>query len=245
MRQHSGENLVVSRFDAHPNERAHAIAAEALEKDLLSDLARPAESVKRCGREVLRRNTRMTSDRARSLKHFWLPVAALLAVHAALGIGTAARLTATHDEYWHLPVGLLSWKTGRFHFDNLNPPLCRMAAALPLVFTSAQTGPIDAQHDAMGWGDAFVAANRTHYDRWFFVGRTMIVVCSVVGGLATACWRENCSATGPAASPPCSGHSSRTSSPTALLSQPTPAPQRFLSLHSMHFGSWFAVPAGG
>jgi hypothetical protein len=130
----------------------------------------------------------MTSDWARSLKRFWLPVAALLAVHAALGIGTAARLTATHDEYWHLPVGLLSWKTGRFHFDNLNPPLCRMAAALPLVFTSAQTGPIDAQHDAMGWGDAFVAANRTHYDRWFFVGRTMIVVCSVLGGLATACW---------------------------------------------------------
>jgi len=42
MRQHSGENLVVSRFDAHPNERAHSIAAEALEKDLLSDLAKPA-----------------------------------------------------------------------------------------------------------------------------------------------------------------------------------------------------------
>jgi lysophospholipase L1-like esterase len=37
-REHAGENLVVSRFDAHPNERAHAIAAEAIEKGLLSDL---------------------------------------------------------------------------------------------------------------------------------------------------------------------------------------------------------------
>ncbi len=37
-RQHAGENLMVSRFDAHPNERAHAIAAEAMRKDLLSDL---------------------------------------------------------------------------------------------------------------------------------------------------------------------------------------------------------------
>jgi hypothetical protein len=37
-RTHAGENLVVSRFDAHPNERAHAIAAEAIETGLLSDL---------------------------------------------------------------------------------------------------------------------------------------------------------------------------------------------------------------
>jgi lysophospholipase L1-like esterase len=42
-RQHAGENLMVSRFDAHPNERAHAIAAEAMEQDLLSDLVRPAK----------------------------------------------------------------------------------------------------------------------------------------------------------------------------------------------------------
>jgi lysophospholipase L1-like esterase len=39
---HAGEDLVVSRFDAHPNERAHAIAAEAIEKGLLSDLVAPA-----------------------------------------------------------------------------------------------------------------------------------------------------------------------------------------------------------
>lgn len=35
---HAGEGLVVGRFDAHPNERAHALAAEALEKNLLRDL---------------------------------------------------------------------------------------------------------------------------------------------------------------------------------------------------------------
>ncbi len=40
-REHAGESLTVSRFDAHPNERAHAIAAEAIEKDLLSDLVGP------------------------------------------------------------------------------------------------------------------------------------------------------------------------------------------------------------
>lgn len=35
---HVGEGLTVNRFDAHPNERAHALAAKAIEQDLLADL---------------------------------------------------------------------------------------------------------------------------------------------------------------------------------------------------------------
>src|ERR1700679_3598279 len=135
----------------------------------------------------------MTADAKRALKRFWLPVALLLTIHAVLGITAAARLTATHDEYWHLPVGLLNLKTGRFDFDNLNPPLCRMAAALPLLLTSAQTGPVNVQHDAMGWGDVFIAANGQHYGTWFFLGRTMIVLISVLGGLVTALWARELS----------------------------------------------------
>jgi hypothetical protein len=130
----------------------------------------------------------MTADAKRSFQRFWLPVAVVLAIHAALGIGAAARLTATHDEYWHLPIGLLNLRTGRFHFDNLNPPLCRVTAALPLLFTSAQIGPADASRDATGWGDAFVAANGPHYGDWYLAGRTMIVLISVLGGLVTAIW---------------------------------------------------------
>ncbi len=75
------------------------------------------------------------SNRRRSLLRFWLPVLALLSIQAALGISAAAQLTPTHDEYWHLPIGLLNLKTGRFDFDDLNPPLCRMLAALPLTLT--------------------------------------------------------------------------------------------------------------
>jgi hypothetical protein len=130
----------------------------------------------------------MTANAKRSIQRFWLPVALVLAIHAALGIGAAARLTTTHDEYWHLPVGLLNLRTGRFHFDNLNPPLCRMTAAAPLLFTSAQTGPGDVDRELMGWGDAFMAANGPHYGDWYFLGRTMIVLISVLGGLVTAIW---------------------------------------------------------
>jgi lysophospholipase L1-like esterase len=35
---HAGETLTVNRFDAHPNPRAHELAAEAMRKTLLSDL---------------------------------------------------------------------------------------------------------------------------------------------------------------------------------------------------------------
>jgi lysophospholipase L1-like esterase len=48
-RPHAGENLVVSRFDAHPNERAHALAAEAIENQLLIDFFRPARPEKHAG----------------------------------------------------------------------------------------------------------------------------------------------------------------------------------------------------
>ncbi len=38
LRPHVSEGLTVNRYDAHPNERAHAIAAEAIEQHLLDDL---------------------------------------------------------------------------------------------------------------------------------------------------------------------------------------------------------------
>jgi hypothetical protein len=127
-------------------------------------------------------------ERRRSFTRFWLPVAGLLAIHAALGISAARELTPTHDEYWHLPIGLLNLKTGRFDFDDLNPPLCRVLAALPLTATSARTGASDGHHDPQGWGDVFIDENRDHYQRWFALGRSMIVLLSVGGGLVVAVW---------------------------------------------------------
>jgi hypothetical protein len=39
LESHAGEGLTVNRFDAHPNERAHALAAAAIERELLDDPA--------------------------------------------------------------------------------------------------------------------------------------------------------------------------------------------------------------
>ncbi|MEX2285668.1 MAG: glycosyltransferase family 39 protein [Planctomycetaceae bacterium] len=100
----------------------------------------------------------------------------------------ANRLTVTHDEYWHLPVGLLNLKTGRFDYDNLNPPLVRMWAALPLLLTARVPDPIDTGLDATGHGDAFLAANGENYHELFAHGRWMIVVLSVATGVVLAVW---------------------------------------------------------
>jgi hypothetical protein len=76
-----------------------------------------------------------------SAGRFWLPVSILLVIRSALAISAAGQLGITYDEYNHLPVGLMNLRTGEFDFDTLNPPLCRMVAALPLLATQAQTGP--------------------------------------------------------------------------------------------------------
>src|SRR5262245_58629810 len=109
-------------------------------------------------------------------------VGVLLGVHAIAAVDSARRITVTHDEYWHLPVGFLNLTTGRFDLDTLNPPLIRMGAAVPLLFTSAKTGPADVEHKPGDYGNNFEAANHDDYFRLFWLGRLMIVLMSVATG---------------------------------------------------------------
>ncbi len=117
-------------------------------------------------------------------------VVSFLLLHAISSFVCARFLSVTHDEYWHLPVGLLNLTTGRFDYDNLNPPLVRMWAALPLLATAEvpPQPPGGAKRDAIAQGDAFLAANRSRYDSLFLQGRVMIIVLSVATGLIIAAW---------------------------------------------------------
>lgn len=118
----------------------------------------------------------------------WLGIAALLLVHLVLGIDAARSLTVTHDEYWHLPAGLASWRAGRFDADNLNPPLTRMWDTLPLVWTSARVDPTVAAGDAFRLGDRFLSDNRERYDGYLAWARSMNVLFSVATGILLAVW---------------------------------------------------------
>lgn len=101
---------------------------------------------------------------------------------------TAARLTVTHDEYWHIPVGLLSWKTGRFDVEPLNPPLLRMWATWPLLFTSAESPRTEPTSDLTRIGDEFLAANHSNIDRFVVIARLPIILLTIAAGTLLARW---------------------------------------------------------
>lgn len=119
---------------------------------------------------------------------FWPATLLLLALHAAVALDVARKYTVTHDEYLHLPCGLLTAKTGRFDFDRGSPPLSRMLAAAPLLLTPAVPPPADPKLDGWKYGDAFLTANGDRYHLWVALGRSMIVLLSVAAGMALALW---------------------------------------------------------
>ncbi len=108
----------------------------------------------------------------------------LIAVHLALGLLTAAAKTPTHDEYWHLPVGLLNLAHRRFDFDLLNPPLARMWFALPLWASGVTTEPGANPGET---GRLFHAGHVDNYRTLFFFGRAGNVLLSC--GLAFLLFR--------------------------------------------------------
>src|SRR5882724_2100401 len=62
---------------------------------------------------------------------------ALIVVHAILLVISARTNSVTFDEAAHLPAGCAYLKYGEFGVYNYNPPLLRMLAAWPVMFTDA------------------------------------------------------------------------------------------------------------
>ena len=124
------------------------------------------------------------------LPRFWLLVAAALAIQAVLAIDCARQWTPTHDEYWHLPIGLRMWKFGSFDDDVINPPPVRLWAALPLYLGGANAGDF-VRLDVGDIGDAFWRNNTDQFRMWFLLGRLMIIPLGTVTGCAIAAWSRS------------------------------------------------------
>lgn len=108
----------------------------------------------------------------------------LMALHAALGIHTAFRKTVTHDEIWHLPVGILNWQTGRFDHDDLNPPLTRMWAALPGWLLGPE---VAAGRDASDIATRYLD-DHPDYRTWYISGRILNLMFSLATILILVKW---------------------------------------------------------
>ena len=113
-----------------------------------------------------------------------IAIGILLALHMTLGVHTAARKTITHDEIWHLPIGILNLQSRDFHFDDLNPPLTRMWAGLP--------GWLFGPEIESGKGSSDVAGKyiRHHPDHrtWYICGRLFNLMFSVATILIACKW---------------------------------------------------------
>lgn len=119
---------------------------------------------------------------------FWWIVGGAVLVHAALGMDAARQWTPTHDEYWHLPYGLYYWQTGDLQADPINPPLVRMWAALPLLFSKVRLAMGDVEPTPYAVGDAFLQAAGPQYRTLFWQGRMMILVWGLAGAVLVAVW---------------------------------------------------------
>ncbi len=131
---------------------------------------------------------RASIGRPRANLWAFIAIAVMLAGQTVVMTLTAVRLTITHDEYWHIPVGLLNWKTGRFDVEPLNPPLLRMWATWPLLFTSAESPRTEPTSDLTRIGDEFLAANHSNIDRFVVIARLPIVLLTVAAGALLARW---------------------------------------------------------
>jgi 4-amino-4-deoxy-L-arabinose transferase-like glycosyltransferase len=125
------------------------------------------------------------SEQAGSPGRGWLwGVAALVALHLGFGIHTALSKSVTHDELWHLPVGIQNWNDWRFDHDDLNPPLTRMWAALPAKLAGVEATP---GNDAPQTALRFVLEHED-YRRWYVAGRLMNLLLSAATACLLAAW---------------------------------------------------------
>ncbi len=117
-------------------------------------------------------------------------VGCLLVGHFIVGVWTAQSLSVTHDEYWHLPVGILNLRNWRFDYEPLNPPLTRLvsAAAVSLAEPGCYQGPVPVSTDATTYGLQFLRLMGDRHQACYVWGRAANLVFSLLTGVILAIW---------------------------------------------------------
>src|SRR2546430_4128135 len=77
----------------------------------------------------------------RNLECVFVPLALLMM--ALLAIGSFRQESPTFDEVAHIPSGLAYWQQHDTRLNVEHPPLLKMFATLPLLFTNAQANYSD------------------------------------------------------------------------------------------------------
>lgn len=123
-------------------------------------------------------------------------IVGLLLVHSALLAYSDYVHSPTLNEPGHLVAGLSYWKFGRFDVYNVNPPLTRIVAALPVTavgynenwsgfFAEAGARP------ELSMGEDFVAANGERSFFLFMIARWACIPFSWLGGIVCYLWARD------------------------------------------------------
>jgi 4-amino-4-deoxy-L-arabinose transferase-like glycosyltransferase len=112
----------------------------------------------------------------------------LLGGFAVQALVAARTNTPTPDEFVYVPAGYYYLETGDFGFDSTNPPLLKMAMALPLLGMDMRLDLDPRWRDnRTGWGawifgTRFMEVNRTRYLEAFFAARVVVVGIGIALG---------------------------------------------------------------
>jgi len=124
-----------------------------------------------------------------------LAVVFLLSVHWALAVVSLLGENPTVDEVAHLPAGVSYWQQGTFKLYHHNPPLVKLAAALPVVASHPETAPLYAMNSwaadsHASFAESFAYFNIPNYLELFAKGRLVMPWFSILGALVVFAWSK-------------------------------------------------------
>jgi len=119
----------------------------------------------------------------------------LLSLHYILAARSLLQENPTVDEVVHLPAGVTYWQQGTFRLYHHNPPLVKLAAALPVIWAGPETAPLYATKSWRSKGpspasfsQSFALLNVARYFELFQLARLIMPLFSIVGGLVVFAW---------------------------------------------------------
>jgi hypothetical protein len=120
-------------------------------------------------------------------------VGACVLGHIALLAYAATRASPTTPESSALVAGVYHWKTGRIDLYEVNPPLVRMWATIPVLLAMPEwrSDEVDARppgRPEYTLGSRFILWNGREGDRFFVWARWMCIPISVIGSLTAFFW---------------------------------------------------------
>lgn len=120
----------------------------------------------------------------------------VLLIHTAILTRIAFVTSPNLDELAHLPSGISHWEFGRFDLYRVNPPLVRMVAAIPVMFTANDPDWSSYQDSLYSRsefyvGKSFVRENQFNTFWYFTLARLACIPFSLIGCLVAYRWASD------------------------------------------------------